>query len=104
MTTASLGVFRIGQRPVITATFADITGGSGVATASTFIVRTPDGTETTKSSPNAQIVNTSSNVWTFTMSTLTTAGVHVIEARTTSGLIAANEYMLTCLASALTSP
>ncbi len=104
MTTQSLGTFRIGQKPVVTATFIDVSGGSGVATAASFVVRTPAGTETTTSSPNANIVNTSSNVWTFTMPTLTAAGTYVVEPKTTTGMTTANEFTLTCLASALTAP
>ena len=100
----SLGSFQIGQKPVITATFADVAGGVGVATAATFIVKTPDGTETSTSSPNAAIVNTSSNVWTFTMTTLATSGTYVIRTKTTTGLVAATEYTLYVTASNFATP
>ncbi len=104
MSSTLLGSFQIGQQPVITATFTDITGGVGVATAATFIVKTPDGTETSTSSPNAAIVNTSSNVWTFTMNTLTAAGTYQIRAKTIAGLVAATEYALYVSGSGFTTP
>ena len=101
----SLGSFQIGQKPVITATFADVAGGVGVATAATFIIRTPAGVETSISSPNAAIVNTSSNVWTFTFTAaLTEAGTYLVRAKTTTGLTAATEYSLYVAASGFTTP
>lgn len=83
--------FKIGQRPVVTATFADIPGGAGVVTEVTFMVRTPAGVETSTSSPDAAITNPESNVWVFVMPTITVAGSYLVRAKTTSGLVAASE-------------
>ena len=100
----TIGEFDIGDRPIITATFADVTGGSGVASAVTFIVRTPAGVETAVDSPNAAIANPSSNVWTYTMATTTAAGRYEIRAKATAGLIAATEANLFIRTSAFSSP
>jgi hypothetical protein len=100
----TLGPFQVGQQPVLTATFADVAGGSGVATAVTFMVRNPNGAETTTSSPNAAISNPSSNVWRYTMPVLTVSGLYTVRAESTAGLTAADETTLFVTPSAFTSP
>lgn len=99
-----LGPFEVGQQPIITATFADATGGAGVATAATFMVRTPAGAETSTSSPNAAITNPSPNVWKFTMPIVTVAGNYHVRCKTTTGLNAAGEATLKVEQSAFAAP
>lgn len=104
MTTDNLGPFIIGQQPVVTATFADLAGGIGVASAATFMIRTPAGAESSTSSPNAAITNPSPNVWKYTMPILAADGIYAVRVKTTSGLDAAGETLLTVLPSAFTTP
>ena len=99
-----LGPFEVGQQPIITATFADATGGIGVATAVTFMVKTPAGVETPTSSPDAAITNPSPNVWKFTMPIITQHGKYRVRCKTTTGLDAAGEATLEVEPSAFTTP
>lgn len=101
---ADLGYYDIGDRPIITATFADITGGAAVATVVTFIVKTPNGTETSYPAGHADVTNPSTNVWKLQMPTLAEAGRHAIRTKSTSSIVAAEEATLTVRASRFASP
>jgi len=86
-----MDTYDIGDRPVVTATFADINGSTGVSTAVTFTVRTPAGIETAYTNTNPAVAATGSNVWTLTLPRLDTAGRWVVRAESTAGLQAAVE-------------
>ena len=85
------GRYDIGDRPVVTAVFSDVRGGTGVSTAVTFTVRKPDNTVVTYSSPHAQIASGGTNRWKLTMSTLDQSGTYYVRAESTAGLQAAEE-------------
>ena len=97
-------LYDIGDRPVITATFADITGGVAVATTVTFIVRDPAGVETSYPTGHANVTNPSSNVWKLTLNTLTLAGRYVVRAKSTAALVTAEEVAFTVRTSAFVAP
>lgn len=98
-------VYDIGDRPTVTATFTDAAGALTDPSTVVAIVRTPAGVETTTTSPNAALVNTSTGVWAFTLPTaLTAAGNWRVRIKGTAGLIAAAETTLAVRASAFTNP
>lgn len=59
----------IGDLPVITATFRDTANALADPSTVTVKVLKPSGTVTTYTSPTAEIVNSSTGVWVFTMPT-----------------------------------
>jgi hypothetical protein len=101
---ASLGSFDIGDKPVVTATFADITGGVNTATAVTFIVRDPAGTQTSYATGHASVANPSTNVWRLTMPTLTIPQRWVVNVKATAALVAAAEATLNVRQTEITTP
>lgn len=85
----SLGEFDRNDYATFRATFADVDGGVGVATAVTWKIRQGGytGTVVTVSSPNGAITNVSANVWAYRVQ-LTTVGRVFVECEATSGLSA----------------
>jgi len=98
-------VYDIGDKPTVTATFTNAAGALTNPSTVVAILRTPAGVETTTTSPNAAIVNTSTGVWAFTLpSAFDTAGNWQVRIKGTAGLIAAAETTMAVRASAFASP
>jgi hypothetical protein len=97
--------YDIGDKPTVTATFTNAAGTLTNPSTVVAILRTPAGVETTTTSPNAAIVNTSTGVWAFTLpSAFDTAGNWQVRIKGTAGLIAAAETTLVVRPSAFASP
>ena len=98
-------IYDIGDRPTVTATFTSAAGVLTNPSTVVAILRTPVGVETTTTSPNAALVNSSTGVWAFTLPTaFDTAGNWQVRIKGTAGLIAAAETTLAVRASAFATP
>lgn len=104
MTAAYLGSVDYGTPPTITATTINSSGVLTSPTAVTFIVRDPTGTETSTSSPNAQITNPSTGVWQYTFPAIVTVGTYYVRFKGTATLIVAEECYFDVEASSFSSP
>jgi hypothetical protein len=84
--------FEIGDLPIVVALFTDVEGTPTNPTTVVFKTRTPTGTITTYTSPDASIVNGEVGEWTFTFpAALSIPGTWYVRAAGTSGLISAEE-------------
>ena len=98
-------VYDIGDRPTVTASFTDVAGTLTDPSTVVAIVRTPAGVETTTTSPNAALVNSSTGVWAFTLPTaFDAAGNWRVRIKGTAGLIAAAETTLAVRESLFDTP
>lgn len=97
-------VYDIGDKPIVTATFEDIEGGTGVSTAVTFTIRDPAGDETEYTNADDEVEADGDNVWVLTMPRLDQHKDWHIRAESTAGLQAAVEKTIHVRKSSITSP
>ena len=97
--------FDVGDQPTFTATFK-LTADDTLADPSTvtFMWRTPAGTETSYAYGSAgEVAKTSTGVFTFTPPVIAARGPHVCRVKST-GLVAADELVVTARRSEFTTP
>ncbi len=96
--------YDVGDKPIVTATFADVAGGTGVSTAVIFIVRSPSDAETTYTNGDAEVTAVGTNVWALAMPRIGRWGDWHVRAESTAGLQAAVEHLVSVRRSAFANP
>jgi hypothetical protein len=102
---AAKDIHDIGDTPIYEVAFTNAAGAPSDPTEMTFMLKKPDGTETSYVyGAAAQVVRSGVGTYQFTVPTLVAAGQYVVRAKGTAGIITAVERAFGVRVSAFTNP